>query len=112
MALLVNVDDIIITGLSSQVISSLKAFLHSQFKLKDLGTLKYFLGFEIARATTGIILCQHHYTLQLLEDTGFLACKPIQVPMDPKIQLNDHDGTPLCFPIQKIDWPPSLSYTF
>ena len=28
-----------------------------------------------------------HYTPQLLQDTGFLACKPAQVPMDPKVQL-------------------------
>ena len=54
----------------------LKEFLNNHFKLKDLGKLKFFLGLEIARSPTGLILSQRHYTLQLWEDTGFLASKP------------------------------------
>lgn len=38
------------------------------------------------------MLSQRHYTLQLLEDTGFLACKPTTVPMDPRAHLNATDG--------------------
>lgn len=91
IALLVYVDDIIITSPSFPIITSLKTFLHTQFKLKDLGKLKYFLGLEIARATKGIMLSQRHYTLQLLEDTGLLSCKPTTVPMDPRAHLNDTD---------------------
>ena len=56
VALLVYVDDIIITGHSSSVLDSLKHFLHSQFKLKDLGSFKYFLGLEIARSAHGLFL--------------------------------------------------------
>ena len=92
MALLVYVDDVIISNHSLHIVNSLKTFLHSKFKLKDLGDLKYFLGLEIARSTKGIILSQHNYTLQLLEDTGFLACKPTVVPMDPKAHLNSSEG--------------------
>ncbi|KAL5569251.1 hypothetical protein UlMin_025826 [Ulmus minor] len=92
VALLVYVDDIIITGPNTRIIDSLKCFLHSQFKLKDLGSLKYFLGLEIAKSAKGIVLSQRHYTLQLLEDTGYLACKPASVPMDPKVQLSAVTG--------------------
>lgn len=38
------------------------------------------------------MLSQHHYTLQLLEDTGYLACKPTNVPMDPKLRLTATEG--------------------
>ena len=44
MALLVYVDDIIISSPSSQFLTSLEAFLYSQFKLKDLGDV---IGLEI-----------------------------------------------------------------
>ena len=85
VALFVYVDDIIIIGPSPSVMNSLKQFLHSQFKLKDLGSLKFFLGLEIARATSRLVLSQSYYVLQLLEDTGFLDCKLAQLPMDPKV---------------------------
>ena len=92
VALLVYVDDIIITGPSQSVLDSLKTFIHSQLKLKDLGSLKYFLGLEIARSTASIVFSQRHYTLQLPEDTSFLACKPASAPMDPKLRLTASDG--------------------
>ncbi|TXG70082.1 hypothetical protein EZV62_005017 [Acer yangbiense] len=40
----------------------------------------------------GIVFSQRHYTLQLLEDTGYLDCKPTSVPMDPKLTLSSTDG--------------------
>ena len=95
VALLVYVDDIIITSPNTQVIQSLKTFLHAQFNLKDLGCLKYFLRLEIAQSAIGIVLSQRYYTLQLFEDVGYLVCKPTFVPTDPKIKFNAHDGVVL-----------------
>lgn len=54
LGLLVYVDNIVLTKQDQQVIVSLKTFLHSQFKLKDLRQLKYFLGLEIFRLQKGI----------------------------------------------------------
>ena len=50
------------------IVNSFKQFLDSKFKLKDLGTLKYFLGLEVARTTKGISLCKRKYTLDLLAE--------------------------------------------
>lgn len=66
-------DDIVITCLSHKIINDLKVLLHSQFKLKDLGHLKYFLGVELARSSKGIILSQRHYALELHEGIGFFS---------------------------------------
>ena len=58
VALLVYVDDMIIAGPSTAVITAVKQQLQNHFKLKDLGVLHYFLGLEIARSKPGIFICQ------------------------------------------------------
>ena len=88
ITLLVYVDDIIIASSSTQAIESLKQQLQAFFKLKDLGSLHYFLGLEITRSNSGIFLSQRKYTLSLLEDTGFLGYKPTNLLMDPNLKLN------------------------
>ena len=50
-ALIVYVDDMVITGDDIEEISRLQGQLASEFKMKNLGGLKYFLGIEVARST-------------------------------------------------------------
>ncbi|CAM8901981.1 unnamed protein product [Rhodiola kirilowii] len=58
LALLVYVDDVIITGTSSDLIAKVKAFIHDLFRIKDLGQLRYFLSFEVSRSSDGLFLNQ------------------------------------------------------
>jgi hypothetical protein len=58
IGLLVYVDGIVLTSNDIQAIADLTIFLSTQFKLKDLGPLKFFLGLEIARTAATISLCQ------------------------------------------------------
>jgi hypothetical protein len=96
IAVLVYVDDIIIASNDDAEVVELKADLERAFKLRDLGTLKYFLGLEIARNASGISVCQRKYALGLLEETGLLACKPSNIPMEPSIKLiSDGDEPPM-----------------
>ncbi|RVW64339.1 Retrovirus-related Pol polyprotein from transposon RE1 [Vitis vinifera] len=81
--LIVYVDDIIVTGNDEEEISRLKTVLSKEFEIKDLGTLRYFLGMEVARSSKGIFVSQRKYTLDLLKETGMLGCKPSNTPMDP-----------------------------
>ena len=48
-ALIVYVDDMIITGDDAEEISRLQEQLFAEFEMKHLGGLKYFLGIEVAR---------------------------------------------------------------
>lgn len=91
LSLLVYVDDTIITGTNQQHINSLKMLLNHAFKLKDFGNLKYFLGLESARFSKGIYISQHHYTLELLKDSGLLGAKFEILPMDPFLKLRHSD---------------------
>ncbi|CAM8979609.1 unnamed protein product [Rhodiola kirilowii] len=87
LALLVYVDDVILTGTSSDLIQKVKAFIHDLFKIKDLGQLRYFLGFEVSRSDDGLFFNQRKYALELLSEAGLLACKPSLIPMDTNHKL-------------------------
>ncbi|GKB02655.1 ribonuclease H-like domain-containing protein [Tanacetum coccineum] len=64
LALLVYVDDIIITGNNVSEIEKFKVYLKSKFMIKDLGKLKYFLGIEIVDTEKGICLNQRKYATE------------------------------------------------
>ena len=49
-ALIVYVDNMIITGDDVEEISRLQEQLSTEFEMKNLGGLKYFLGIEVARS--------------------------------------------------------------
>lgn len=94
LAVLDYVDDIIV----ETNVSISKGLIHDlsqQFKLRDLGVLKYFLGLEIARSSDGIFICQRKYALETLTATGMLGCKPISTPMIPNLHLSIDEGTPI-----------------
>ncbi|GJS35501.1 ribonuclease H-like domain-containing protein [Tanacetum coccineum] len=97
LALLVYVDDIIITGNSVSEIEKFKVFLKSKFMIKDLGKLKYFLGIEVVDTDKGICLNQRKYVLDLLSEYGMLACKPAKTPLMSKLVISNEasDKDPL-----------------
>ncbi|XP_072056243.1 uncharacterized protein [Arachis hypogaea] len=71
IAILVYVDDLVLTGDDLNEINSVKDVLHERFRIKDMGDLKYFFGLEGARSKAGIALYQRKYILDLLKETGF-----------------------------------------
>jgi hypothetical protein len=93
IALLVYVDDVAIASNDPKVVSDFIILLNDKFKLKDLGPLKYFLGFEIARSTEGISVCQRKYALEILEDLGLLASKLVSFPIEQDLKLPKDGGT-------------------
>ena len=49
MALLIYMDDLVLTGNNPTVCAQFKQYLNNCFKIEDLGPLKYFLGIKVAR---------------------------------------------------------------
>ncbi|TXG54083.1 hypothetical protein EZV62_019339 [Acer yangbiense] len=91
-AILLYVDDMIITRNDPKAINDVKTFLGSCFKLKDLGVLKYFLRVEIARSQLSISINQRKYTLDILQEAGLLGSKPAKFPMEQSLKLTSTDA--------------------
>ena len=85
--LIVYMDDIVLTGSDKEELERLKRRLATEFEIKDLGALKYFLGMEFARSKEGIFVNQCKYVLDLLGETGQLGCKLVEIPIEPNIKL-------------------------
>lgn len=60
--------------------------------MKNLGPVHYFLGLEIIRNHTGLLLHQQKYTLDLLQRTGFQNSKPLSTPVVSGQKLSLYDG--------------------
>ncbi|KAL9250830.1 Retrovirus-related Pol polyprotein from transposon RE1-like protein [Drosera capensis] len=87
--LLVYVDDFIITRDDITGIVKMKAHLSKQFHIKDLDNLKYFLGIEVAKQEKYLLLNQRKYCLDLLKESGFLGCKPVNTSMEQNLKLSN-----------------------
>ncbi|GJX65385.1 cysteine-rich receptor-like protein kinase 8 [Tanacetum coccineum] len=98
LALIIYVDDILLTGNNNTLINHFKKELDSAFSIKDLGQLNYYLGIEFLRNSKGITMSQRKYALELLQSFKVLDLKPCHIPVDPLIKLNDFDGDLLTDP--------------
>jgi hypothetical protein len=82
------------TGSDPAGIQNLILHLRKEFDIKDIGSLKYFLGNEIARSHKGLFLSQRKYVLDLLREIGKMGAKPASVPMEYN-NKSIHDIEPL-----------------
>ncbi|GJU89112.1 ribonuclease H-like domain-containing protein [Tanacetum coccineum] len=94
VALLVYVDDIVITENNLSEIEKFKVYLKSKFQIKDLGKLKYFLGheqplgIEVLDNKDGNCLSQRKYCFEILYEYGLLAAKHVDTPLPENTTLN------------------------
>lgn len=88
---LIYVDDLLITGSNAQLIEEAKQVLKDNFKIKDLGPLRYFLDIEFARNSEGIVMHQRKYALELLSEMGLGGSKPIATPVEVNLKLTTHE---------------------
>ncbi|GJT00676.1 ribonuclease H-like domain-containing protein [Tanacetum coccineum] len=95
--LLLYVDDIILTASSSAFLHRIIASLHSEFAMKDLGSLNYFLGISAQRSTSGLFLSQSKFAEEILERAHMQHCNPCRTPVDTESKLGSN-GDPIIDP--------------
>nr|XP_016458245.1 PREDICTED: uncharacterized mitochondrial protein AtMg00810-like [Nicotiana tabacum] len=93
--LVVYVNDIILTGADLHELSSLKGFLHEQFRIKDLVSLNYFLGIEVSYSDSGVLLHQKKFIHDMLESFQSSSCTPAFCPLELNVKLKAKVGDPL-----------------
>uniref|UniRef100_A0A2N9HE61 Reverse transcriptase Ty1/copia-type domain-containing protein n=1 Tax=Fagus sylvatica TaxID=28930 RepID=A0A2N9HE61_FAGSY len=91
---LIYVDDIIITSSSDKAIDNLLSNLKSDFAVKQIGPLKFFLGIEVINTTTGVLLSQQQYITDILSRTKMLEAKPVSTPMASSTNLSAYEENP------------------
>uniref|UniRef100_A0A3Q7EEG5 Reverse transcriptase Ty1/copia-type domain-containing protein n=1 Tax=Solanum lycopersicum TaxID=4081 RepID=A0A3Q7EEG5_SOLLC len=104
--MILYVDDMIITGDNIAGISEVKEFWNTNFEMKDLGSLNYFLGVEVLKSDNDICLYQVKYSTYLLSKTGISDNKIESTPLEPNVQFSPSDANS-CFEIKAYvdaDW--------
>jgi hypothetical protein len=92
--LLLYVDDIILTVSSDNLRQSIISRLSSEFAMKDLGPLNYFLGIAVTRHDGGLFLSQKKYADEILERAGVSSRKSCPTLVDTKLKLSAKTSTP------------------
>lgn len=100
VAILVYVDDLLITGNNSNLIVEVKQFLSSTFMMKDLGSLRYFLEIEVSKTNQGIFISQKKYAQDLIKEIGAHKHRPLRLPIDSSIKLTPNLGEPIANPAE------------
>ena len=98
MFLLVYVDDIVLAGNCPSFLQTLIQQLSSEFELKDLGNLHYFLGLQITCTSKGLFLNQSKYAYDLLLKHNMLSTKAAKTPCAPNLRLVPAEGSLLSNP--------------
>ena len=85
----VYVDDIVLAGENETRIKEVKEMLASQFDIKDLGILTYFLGMSVIQDQRELttLMGQPAYIKKLLEKYKMSDSKPVGTPVDPGSHL-------------------------
>ena len=80
LILVLYVDDLFLTGVE-KLIEWCKQQLASEFEMKDLGLMHYFLALEVWQLKDEIFPSQGRYTIDILRRFGMMDCKPMSTSM-------------------------------
>ncbi|XP_048504055.1 uncharacterized mitochondrial protein AtMg00810-like [Beta vulgaris subsp. vulgaris] len=108
--LLLYVDDILLTVSSTELVTKFIVVLSSQFAIKDLGALHYFLGVQAVRTPSGLFLPQNKYISYLLRKFHLHTVKPVRTPVVSRVTLFILDGDLLLDPTYYRSLVGSLQY--
>jgi histone deacetylase 1/2 len=93
--MLIYVDDIVVASFSDSAIGAVLHDLGMAFALKDLGELSYFLGIEVKKTSSGIILSHEKCSNDLLARVNMSNYSTVDTPLSTSEKLSIVDGETL-----------------
>ena len=94
IALLVYVDDILITGSCINLINQLEGHLHANFQTKDLGPIQRYLGVQFEHNSFALRMHQTEYAINILQQFGMQDCATSSTPLPEGTILSKDSATP------------------
>jgi hypothetical protein len=95
--LILHVDELFLIG-DANLIVWCKRELASEFKMKDLGLMHYFLGLEVWQRSNDIFLSQGKYIVEILQRFRMMDCKSMTTPMMINLKLLSDKSSDLVDP--------------
>jgi hypothetical protein len=78
----VYVDDLIITGGSNSELRQFKQQMQEKFQMADLGELHYYLELEVKQTSTGTMVSQGAFAMQILKAVALARCNASHTLME------------------------------
>ncbi|KAK4386146.1 Retrovirus-related Pol polyprotein from transposon RE1 [Sesamum angolense] len=109
LALVVYMDDILLTEDSETELVAIKYQLNQHFTINDLGYAKYFLGLELAESDHSILVTQYKFLHDIFHDAQMLDSKVVSTPLPLGLKLTAYYGALLPNPVHTMPHMSSLS---
>ena len=108
--ILLYVDDIILTSSSDHLRQHFMTLLGTEFAMKDLGPLSYFLGIAVTRTNNSMFLSQKQYASDIISRAGMSNCSSCKTPVDTKPKLSASTDSPFVDPTKYRSLAGALQY--
>ena len=76
----------------SKMKDEFKFAMMSEFEIKDLNVMQYFLAIEVHQSEVEILICQTRYAEDMLNKFDMADCKPVPTPIAHGFVLCRDDG--------------------
>lgn len=92
MIVAMYVDDLLVTGSSTKNILKFKMQMKSEFDMRDIGKLAYYLHLEVNQEKEYTEIKHTTYGKRILEKMNMSICKLVKFPMESKVHIDKDEG--------------------
>ncbi|XP_062208995.1 uncharacterized mitochondrial protein AtMg00810-like [Phragmites australis] len=100
----------VLSTLSDALLKNIVDRLRTEFAIKDMGPLHFFLGVDVQRTAHEFFLSQNKYAVELFDRAGMTNCKPAATPIDTKAKLSSTAGSAVHDPSEYRSITGALQY--